>query len=195
MSAHEGNVCVARRGILRSLCGWAGTTAFVSISAPLRLLGATDERESLPRPGDVLVFAKGDKKGQVINPNDLVLDAPPVLARPKDSSSGAVHDQTDKNLILVLRANPNDIASDLQARSADGILAYSAVCTHMGCVVEDWDSDRKCLRCPCHKGTYDPRQQGKVVSGPPPRPLPVLPLKLQNGVLVVADVFSTRVGI
>jgi rieske iron-sulfur protein len=192
MRAHVPNVCIARRGLLRSLCGLASTTAFVSISAPS--LKGSEEHEDLPRAGDLLVFAKGDKKGQVINPDDLTLEAPPVLARSKDSASGAMRDQTDKGLILVLRVNPTDIHSDLQARSADGILAYSAICTHLGCIVEDWDSDRKCFRCPCHKGTYDPRQQGKVISGPPPRSLPVLPLKLQNGELVVAEVFSARVG-
>lgn len=84
-------VSVERRVLLRSLCRFAGTTAFVSLSAPFSILKASDEHESLPRAGDLLVFAKGNKKGQVINPDDLVLDAAPVLARSKDSVLSAFY--------------------------------------------------------------------------------------------------------
>lgn len=148
----------------------------------------------MPKAGDILVFAKGDKKGQPIAPDYVPPDAPPVLARSKDSVTGIVRDQTDKSLLIVLRLNRVDSVSEPETQRADGILAYSAVCTHMGCIVDGWDADKKFLRCPCHKGTYDARQHGKVISGPPPRPLPVLPVKLQNGMLVVKDEFTARIG-
>jgi Rieske Fe-S protein len=50
-----------------------------------------------------------------------------------------------------------------------GVLAYSAVCTHLGCIV-GFDSTIKQIVCPCHDGHFNPAN-GAVISGPPPRPL------------------------
>lgn len=60
--------------------------------------------------------------------------------------------------------------------------AYSAICTHLGCIV-DWDDKKQMIVCPCHAGTFD--TNGAVVSGPPPRPLPSYPVKVINGRLMV----------
>ena len=46
--------------------------------------------------------------------------------------------------------------------------AFSAICTHLNCTVQFQDSTRQ-IWCACHNGYYD--INGKVVSGPPPRPL------------------------
>jgi cytochrome b6-f complex iron-sulfur subunit len=46
--------------------------------------------------------------------------------------------------------------------------AFSAICTHLGCVVQ-WDAASRQIHCPCHAGFFGP--DGGVVSGPPPRPL------------------------
>jgi thiosulfate dehydrogenase [quinone] large subunit len=56
-------------------------------------------------------------------------------------------------------------------------VAYSAVCTHAGCTVA-FDSARGELVCPCHGSTYDPRHRAQVVAGPAPRPLPVVPVRV-----------------
>jgi Rieske Fe-S protein len=55
------------------------------------------------------------------------------------------------------------------------VRAMSATCTHLGCQVQ-WDGDGKKFKCPCHGGVYAP--DGKVVSGPPPRPLDVLEARI-----------------
>jgi cytochrome b6-f complex iron-sulfur subunit len=49
-----------------------------------------------------------------------------------------------------------------------GWSAFSAICTHQGCIVH-WDEKRRTLTCPCHAGVFD--ANGNVLSGPPPRPL------------------------
>ena len=54
-------------------------------------------------------------------------------------------------------------------RDRSGFRAYSAVCTHLGCLVK-WDSAGKRFLCPCHAAVFD--ENGRVVSGPPPAPLP-----------------------
>ncbi|MFQ6057302.1 MAG: ubiquinol-cytochrome c reductase iron-sulfur subunit [Anaerolineae bacterium] len=54
--------------------------------------------------------------------------------------------------------------------TAQGIRAFSAICTHLGCIVE-WDQARQFILCPCHDGRFNPIN-GAVISGPPPAPLP-----------------------
>ena len=53
-------------------------------------------------------------------------------------------------------------------RTPQGFRAYSAVCTHLGCIV-GWDAGRRQIACPCHAGFFD--LNGRPVAGPPPRPL------------------------
>ncbi len=60
--------------------------------------------------------------------------------------------------------------------------ALSNVCTHLGCRVR-WIADKKIFSCPCHNGVFD--KDGKVVSGPPPRPLDRFESKVENGVLFI----------
>jgi len=59
-------------------------------------------------------------------------------------------------------------------RGRNGFHAYSAVCTHLGCLVK-WDQPSKQFHCPCHAAVFD--ENGKVVSGPPPAPLPEFVVK------------------
>lgn len=64
------------------------------------------------------------------------------------------------------------------ATSPAGLVALSTTCTHLGCGVS-WNAERKAFLCPCHGGVYD--ATGKVLSGPPPRPLRRLPLAVEGG--------------
>lgn len=56
-------------------------------------------------------------------------------------------------------------------------VAFSPVCSHTGCNVA-WEKTREAFVCPCHNGTYD--LSGNVISGPPPRPLQKLPVKIED---------------
>jgi len=53
--------------------------------------------------------------------------------------------------------------------TSQGVKAFSAICTHLGCICE-WDQGRNIILCPCHDGRFNP-VTGDVISGPPPRPL------------------------
>jgi cytochrome b6-f complex iron-sulfur subunit len=57
--------------------------------------------------------------------------------------------------------------------------AFSAVCTHLGCIIKWQPAARSVWFCPCHKGTYD--RDGHVVSGPPPRPLQRYDVAIRDG--------------
>lgn len=61
--------------------------------------------------------------------------------------------------------------------------AFSAVCTHLGCIVQ-YDSTRRIIWCACHNGMYD--LNGKVISGPPPLPLQEYAVHLRAGEVVIS---------
>jgi Rieske Fe-S protein len=70
-------------------------------------------------------------------------------------------------------------------RGDDGALAVlSNRCTHLGCGV-DWDATANEFRCPCHGGVFD--LQGRVVEGPPPKPLTRLASKVENGSILIRE--------
>ncbi len=62
------------------------------------------------------------------------------------------------------------------------LTAFDPHCTHLGCPYR-WDADQKLFLCPCHNGVYD--KSGKVVSGPPPRPLDHYSVKVESGVVSI----------
>jgi cytochrome b6-f complex iron-sulfur subunit len=70
----------------------------------------------------------------------------------------------------------------LVRKSGGELVAFSAVCTHLGCIVQ-WEKQKQSFLCPCHAGLYS--ADGKVVSGPPPKPLARIPLAVANGVITV----------
>ncbi len=75
-------------------------------------------------------------------------------------------------------------APALVIRSADGVLALSMVCTHLGCSVA-WNASQRVFRCPCHDGAFD--EFGDVTAGPPPLPLERLAVKTVGDKVVVGE--------
>ncbi len=67
-------------------------------------------------------------------------------------------------------------------RTPQGVRAFSAVCTHLGCIVQ-WNSQRRQIGCPCHAGFFD--INGRPVSGPPPKPLTEFGVVVLNGEVLV----------
>lgn len=147
-----------------------------------------------PEPGDHFVLAGGEDDSKPLAPADLKPGGQQLLAWAKHPGSGAVRSGSRLNQVLLIRLDPADLDEETRKRSADGIVAYSAVCTHQQCPVSEWMEDRNALHCPCHGSEFDPRRAGKVVNGPALRPLAALPVKVENGLLVVAGRFAGRVG-
>jgi rieske iron-sulfur protein len=194
----DSNHCISRRKLLRSTCGFVGAAALVSIGGSLSAFAEAGpmpapEDTGLPVVGDTFIFGDGQNKGKVVVVEDLVIGGPPAVAQAKDAASGTVR-ESDHSTVLLLRLPPESVPPELKESAAQGVLAYSAMCTHLGCIVSDWAKDEKLFVCPCHEAKFDPMQEGKVISGPASRALPVLPLKVDDGKLVVADVFTGPVG-
>lgn len=74
-------------------------------------------------------------------------------------------------------------SSAVLVRKRDGTLvALSAVCTHLGCIVQ-WEKDKQDFLCPCHGGRFT--SDGIVTAGPPPKPLPKIPFSVAGGNITV----------
>jgi rieske iron-sulfur protein len=155
----------------------------------------SDER---PQKADVLVVSEGEHEGQVIELQDLKPGGPPVRAWPKDPKTSVVRNGSRLNEVLVVRLDPAELDDETRSRAADGIVAYSAICSHAGCPVTGWlkgaAGDNDVFKCFCHNSEFDPRQSAQVVFGPAPRRLAALPLATAGGSLMVAATFVGKVG-
>ncbi len=76
-------------------------------------------------------------------------------------------------------------AEILLARVGDEVLAASDVCTHRRCYLSDGDLEGDRVVCPCHLDTFDLRT-GEVLDGPPPAPIRVFPVNVDDGRVRVA---------
>ena len=185
-------VPLVRRRLVK---GALGAGLAVGLGAPLgRTALAQGTRMARPDKGDLLVYASGDKTREVIRLADLSVGGPPVIAWPMDPVSKSLRDGSRLNQVILVRLNAEDLDEATRARSAEGVVGYSATCTHALCPVTGWNAEKHVLRCPCHNSEYDPGRAGEVVFGPAPRPLPGLPLAVTDGTLTAAGKFLGKVG-
>src|SRR5205823_3826314 len=147
-----------------------------------------------PKEGDVLVPVESESTN-ALEPRDIPLGGPPLLAWPMDAADKTVRKDSRLNKILLLRLDPSTLVGATKDRAAEGVVAYSAICPHTACQVDGWMVDQQILECSCHYSHYNPREGAAVIDGPTPRPLPALPLKVVDGTLAVAKPFTSRVGI
>jgi rieske iron-sulfur protein len=179
---------LARRGLLR-----AAFVASVGLSLPRAGLAEGDKpsSEEPPEPGDLFVVAHGNHAGETIAPSDIPLGGPQISAWPMDPKSKLIRKGSPLNQVLLLRLERQELDEDTAARSADGIVAYSGLCTHAGCPVIGWVKDQgtMVLKCFCHQSEFDPRHGAAVVFGPAPRHLAALPVEIVSGTLTVAGKF------
>jgi rieske iron-sulfur protein len=161
--------------------------------APRLVLAQTDPSRERPQEGDLLVMVDSGAP-EPLTPDNVPLVGKQIMAWPMDPANSTVRSGSRLNKVLLLRLDAEGFDVDTKAHAAEGVVAYSAVCTHTGCDVTSWHPDRQLLECPCHYSFYDPKEGAKVVSGPSPRRLPALPLRIVDGRLVVAKPFTGRAG-
>ena len=157
------------------------------------VLGQTDAASIRPKAGDLFVRT-GDSTKTPLKPADLVVGAAQTLAWAMDPADGTVRNGSRLNQVILLRLDPDTLSADTRARAADGVVAYTSICTHTGCDVDDWQPGERLLACQCHSSVFDPRDGARVVDGPAPRPLPALPLTLVDGKLSAARPFTAPIG-
>lgn len=184
--------CGARRELLRrGACACLGA-GLATIALPAAR--AQDGAGQRPTAGDRLVAADAEGPPRPLTVADLKPGHKPLLAFPYDPASRQLRDGSRFNKLLLVRLDPGRLEPEVQARAAEGVVAYSAVCTHQGCDVTEWVEGEQLLMCYCHFSRYDPARSAQVVAGPAPRKLPALPLAVEGGQLVVAGPFTSAPG-
>src|SRR5262245_54882551 len=168
-----------RRSLLLTALATGACPAAVSSTAAEEDQPGSDER---PQKGDLLVLSERDHDCEVIRPSDLTLSGPPVHGWPKDPKTSVIRKGSRLNEILVIKLDPGELDEETRSRSADGIVAYSVICTHTGCPVSEWvkaeGRDKNLLKRPRHNSELNPRQSAQVVFGPVPLRLAALPMQI-----------------
>jgi ubiquinol-cytochrome c reductase iron-sulfur subunit len=120
---------------------------------------------------------------------------PETLQKYIDEGKGVLEAKA-KAAVILMRLDP-DLINVQKAKDwgVDGTLAYSKICTHVGCAVGLYEQQTHHLLCPCHQSTFDVTQDCKVIFGPARRPLPQLKITVDDaGYLVAPQGFMEPVG-
>ncbi len=133
-------------------------------------------------------------KASEIEIGQLVNGEPEVIAH---MEGAAKLEAIAKAAIIVVRMDPKSIRIPASRKNwqVGGILAYSKICTHVGCPISLWERTTHHLLCPCHQSTFDLGDSGVVIFGPAARSLPQLPITIDSeGYLVARSDFTVPVG-
>ena len=102
-----------------------------------------------------------------------------------------------KAAVLLMRLPVEDLVQtpERASWSYQGIVAYSKICTHVGCPVALYEQQTHHLLCPCHQSEFDVANHCEVIFGPAARPLPQLPISVDaEGYLIAQSDFTEPVG-
>jgi rieske iron-sulfur protein len=166
--------------------------AAAGLAAPL-VGGTAHAQTALPGKGDRLVEEDAEGAPQPLRVSDLK-PGRPMLAFPFDPKRGQVRNESRLNKVVLIKLAEADMNPATRERSAGGVIAFSAICTHQACDVKTWLAKDKALVCFCHSSKFQLLEGGIVSSGPATRSLPSLPLALDGEQLVVAGAFSAPPG-
>ena len=149
-------------GTRRSFFGWVTTaiSAFIGISL------------TVPRVGYVISPAFRRKKKEWVpvgTLDELPVGEPKDLQYTETVEDGWLQTNSTKG-IWAIKQQDNQVT------------VFSPICPHLGCGYQ-WDKQDRLFKCPCHGSIYD--VDGNVKGGPAPRPLDTLPVKVENGQLLV----------
>ena len=101
-----------------------------------------------------------------------------------------------KATVIIIKFEPGEIEYPTNKKwVVDNIVAYSKICTHVGCPAALYEETTHHILCPCHQSTFDATRGAKVIFGPATRPLPQLPMTVDaDGYLVARSDFTEPVG-
>ncbi|GII55441.1 cytochrome bc1 complex Rieske iron-sulfur subunit [Planotetraspora thailandica] len=177
-------------------------------AAPLGLAPLVLLKDLGPLPGTALrhtVWGAPTKDGK---PRRLVVEGTgqPIRAADFDSPGGILSvvpegyeedlNALAKATLILLKFRPDELKSGTNLNwTHDGIVAYSKICTHVGCPAALYEQTTHHILCPCHQSTFDAADGAKVIFGPAARPLPQLPIGIDSeGYLIAKSDFKVPVG-
>jgi len=138
-----------------------------------------------------------DPSGTRIKASDLTLgSAFQVIPEGLNDSEHRIEEKA-KAAVLLVRLKPEDleVSEGREDWNYDGIVAYSKICTHVGCPVALYEQQTHHLLCPCHQSQFDIKREAAVIFGPAKRPLPQLPITVDSeGYLIAKSDFTEPIG-
>jgi ubiquinol-cytochrome c reductase iron-sulfur subunit len=184
----------ARRPLLRR--------TLIAASAALAIPPIVVLRDLGPLPGTSLrhtVWRKGMRllvygPNTPLRPADFAIPGQMITVVPDGYQDNL--DVLAKATTIILKFAPGQLKSPTVMNwTVDGIVAYSKICTHVGCPVALYEQTTHHILCPCHQSTFDATRGAEVIFGPAARPLPQLPLSTDAaGFLVAASDYHEPVG-
>ena len=170
---------------------WTNTNPATEGMSPAEILSETAWTDGLP----IVV----DGTYQPIRPADIPVGGL-VSALPENIKEiqKEFHNLNErgKSAIILVRMDPGEIRSQQgDGWDYEGILAFSKICTHVGCPIALYEQRTHHLLCPCHQSTFDLADSGNVIFGPAARRMPQLPIGVnEEGFLVARSDFQEPVG-
>ena len=172
---------------MSSAVGFAGLTLFSDTSA------AAKKPEQLPpQVGDRFEITKGPMKGELLKPGLLKVGEAPVIGFPFATEDGVLRKKNRLNRLLMVELDPADMEEETRERSAEGVLIYSALCTHRGCTIASWKAEEQHFRCHCHLSEFAPLDNARPQNGPAKKSLAAVPVAVDDEGFVVATAEFTR---
>src|ERR1022692_322587 len=173
----------------------------IAATLPLAVAPIVLLRDMGPLPGTSLrhtVWRKGLR---------LVEDVTNMPIRPGDPFPGSMitvipegyqddDDALAKAATIIIKLAPGELQPPTVLNwTVEGIVAYSKICTHVGCPVSLYEETTHHILCPCHQSTFNAPKGAEVIFGPAARPLPQLPITTNaEGYLVAMSDFHEPVG-
>lgn len=193
----RGGEGVSRRGVLLGGAAATGAVLGGALIIPAASLG--------PKPGDRIGSSPWRRGTRVVSEAGEQLTPAQVGVGTFVTGfpEGADRRELGSPVVLVrLDEGDLDLPADRSGWDAEGVLAFSKICTHAGCTINLYrypsfppQSPGPALVCPCHYSTFDPATGGNRIFGPAGRSLPQLPLGLDGaGKLIAGGEFSGPIG-
>jgi len=148
-----------------------------------------------PAPaGAALVTAKRSKCSRPLTPAEFSTPGSSIAVIPEGFEDN--DDALAKATTTLIKFRPGEIKAPTRMNwTIDNIVAYSKICTHLGCPAALYEQTTHHILCPCHQSTFDASHGASVIFGPAPRPLPQLPLMVDtDGYIAAASDFTQPVG-
>jgi ubiquinol-cytochrome c reductase iron-sulfur subunit len=180
----------------------------IAASVPLAVAPLVILRDMGPLPGTSLrhtVWRRGMRMvvfgpntplraADFSTPGQMITVAPAGFAENQDAMAKAA--------TIIIKFAPGQLIPDrpnspgtVMNWTVDDIVAYSKICTHVGCPAALYEQTTHHILCPCHQSTFNAAQGAQVIFGPAPRPLPQLPIGTDSqGFLIATSDYRVPVG-
>jgi len=192
-----GSAGLGRRSLIKRSLGLALGLVGLSPLLLLRDLGPLPKKALSTTDWKAGTRLLVDPSGQPIKPSDLEVGSVAQVLPELPAGTERTLENTGTDAVLLIRLRPEDFNLDTQRLSwtHDGIIAFSKICSHMGCAVALYEQQTHHLLCPCHQSTFDVTRAAKVIFGPAARPLPQLAITVDaDGYLVAQQGFTEPIG-